>query len=313
MTRPPLVALTRPRRLVPGDTVAVVATSAPLAPERLRRGVALLESWGLHVRVQPHALDTDAQFPFLAGADDDRVADLEGAWCDPSVAAVLVGRGGSGAARLVDLLDWSAMRAAGPKVLVGFSDVTALHEAVASHLGLASLFGPMPASAAMGDLPTDAASVDHLRRTLFEPETVQVITTLGATCAAPGCARGVLVGGTLSLLASSIGTDESRPADGGIVVLEDVGEVPYRLDNRLTQLVRTGWFDGACGVVLGSWSDCGDGAAELVAARLSHLEVPVVTGLPFGHCASALTIPLGVQAELDADAATLTLTWPALS
>jgi muramoyltetrapeptide carboxypeptidase len=312
MTGPRLSALVRPRRLVSGDTVAVVATSGPLQPERLRRGVALLDSWGLRVRVGAHALDTDPAYPFLAGTDDDRAADLAAAWCDPSVAAVLIGRGGSGASRLVDRLDWSAMRAAGPKLLVGFSDVTVLHEAVATHLGVASLFGPMPASVVLGEVPPDAASVEHLRHTLFDPETVQVIAG-DATGVVPGRASGVLVGGTVSALASTIGTPESRPANGGIAVLEDVGEVPYRLDSLLTQLLRTGWFDGVRGVVLGSWTDCGDGAAELVTARLGDLGVPIVTGLPFGHCAPQLTIPLGVAATLDAGAGTLTLHEPALS
>ncbi|MGZ4631246.1 MAG: S66 peptidase family protein [Actinomycetes bacterium] len=311
MTGPPLTALPRPRRLVPGDTVAIVATSGPLDADRLRRGVALLESWGLRVRVGRRALRTDPAAPFLAGTDDERAADLQEAWCDPSVAAVLVARGGSGVTRLLDRLDWPAMRAAGPRLLVGFSDVTALHEAVAWHLGLASLFGPMPASAAFGEVPPEAATVDHLRRTLFEPESVQVIG--GATCVSPGRTRGVLVGGTLSLLASTVGTAQSRPANGGIVVLEDVGEVPYRLDNKLTQLLRTGWFEGARGVVLGSWTDCGDAAADLVAGRLRHLGLPMMAGLPFGHCAPQLTIPLGVEADLDSATGTLTLVEPALS
>lgn len=313
MTGPLLAGLRRPPRLVPGDTVAVVATSGPLVPERVRRGVALLESWGLRVRVGPHALDTDEAFPFLAGTDEDRARDLQGAWCDPGVAAVLVGRGGSGAMRLVDRLDWAAMQRAAPKLLVGFSDVTALHEAVAVHLGLSTLFGPMPASVALAEVPPDALSADHLRRTLFAPETTRVITHAGAVCERPGRAHGVLVGGTLSLLAGAIGTRESRPANGGVVVLEDVGEVAYRLDNRLTQLLRTGWFEGVRGVVLGSWTDCGAGAADVVAARLRHLDVPLLAGLPFGHGLPQLTIPLGVEAELDAAAGTLTLAEPALA
>src|SRR3954451_23333829 len=141
-----LQPLDRPRRLVAGDTVAVVATSGPIVPERLHRGVALLESWGLRVSLGAHVLDRDSTYPFLAGSDADRAADLQLAWCDPSVAAVFVARGGAGAARLIDRLDWPAMKAAGPKLLVGFSDVTALSEAVAYELGLVCLFGPMPAT-----------------------------------------------------------------------------------------------------------------------------------------------------------------------
>lgn len=305
--------LTRPRRLVPGDTVAVVATSGPLVPERLARGVRLLESWGLRVRVGPHALDRDPRNAHLAGTDADRAADLQAAWCDPEVSAVLVGRGGSGVTRLLDLLDWAAMAAAGPRVLVGFSDVTALHEAVATHLGLASLWGPMPAGLALGDDPPDAPTAEHLRRTLFEPDTVRTIAAESTTPVVSGRATGVLVGGTLTLLASTVGAPESRPAAGGIAFLEDVGEPAFRLDNRLTQLLRTGWFDAVQGVVLGTWTDCGPDAQDVLLDRLGRLGVPVLAGLPFGHGRPALTIPMGVEAELDADRGTLTLAEPALS
>jgi muramoyltetrapeptide carboxypeptidase len=312
MTGPLLRPLTRPGRLTAGDTVAIVATSSPIVEERLRNGTALLESWGLTVRHGDHLLDHDPAYPFLAGTDADRAGDLQRAWCDPGVSAVFAGRGGSGATRLIDRLDWGAMAAAGPQLLVGFSDVTALSEAVATRLGLVSLFGPMPATLTLGELPPDATTAEHLRRTLFEPDLARVVFSGGAQCVLPGRARGVLLGGTLSLLTMAIGTAESRPANGAIVVLEDVGEVGFRLDNRLTQLLRTGWFDGVQGIVLGSWTDCGPDGEETVVARLTELGVPMVAGLPIGHGPSALTVPLGVEAELDADAGTLTLRTPAL-
>lgn len=313
MSGTPLQPLTRPRRLVEGDTVAVVGTSAPIDPDRLRNGIALLESWGLAVRTGEHVLDHDPTYPFLAGTDADRAADLQRAWCDPDVAAVFVARGGSGATRLIDRLDWAAMRSAGPKLLVGFSDVTALSEAVATRLGLVSFFGPMPAAVALGELPPDAASAEHLRRTLFEPAASRVVFDEGAICVVPGRARGVVVGGTVSVLTMALGTGESRAASGGIAVLEDVSEVAFRLDNRLTQLLRTGWFDGVRGIVLGSWTDCGPDAEATVVARLRELGVPMVAGLPIGHCIPALTVPLGVAAELDAAAGTLTLLTDALA
>lgn len=313
MTGPLLEPLHRPRRLTAGDTVAVVATSGPIQPDRLRNGTALLESWGLRVRLGDHVLDRDPAYPFLAGCDADRAADLQRAWCDPDVAAVFGARGGSGAARLIDRLDWTSMKAAGPKVLVGFSDVTVLHEALAGRLGLVSLFGPMPAAVALGELPPDAGSAEHLRRTLFEPAAARVVFDEGATPVVPGRARGVLVGGTVSVLTMALGTGGSRPAVGGIAVLEDVGEAAFRLDNRLTQLLRAGWFDGVRGLVLGSWTDCGPDGEATAVARLRELGVPMVAGLPIGHCIPALTVPLGVEAALDADAGTLTLLTPALA
>jgi len=277
--------------------------------ERLARGCAILESWGLEVVRGQHALDRVA---YLAGADGDRAADLQRAWCDPTVAAVFCGRGGSGATRLLDLIDWPRLKRAEPKALVGYSDATALHEAFATHLGVATLFGPMPASETFGRENPDRDSLDHLRRTLFRPEEVQVLRGEDATVVTEGRATGVTVGGTLAVLAATIGTPESRRAAGGIAVLEDITEPAYRLDNLLTQLLRTGWFDGVRGVVLGTWVDCGDDAPETVASRLEPLGVPVLAGLPFGHGVPQLTVPLGVEAELDVGAGTLTFSMPAL-
>jgi muramoyltetrapeptide carboxypeptidase len=170
----------------------------------------------------------------------------------------------------------------------------------------------MPASAVLAGEVPDAETVDHLRRTLFDPQSVRAISAPGATCHVAGRATGVTAGGTLSLLANTVGTPESSPATGALVLLEDVGEPAYRLDSMLTQLLRTRWFDGVAGVVLGSWTDCGPGALETVVERLEVLGVPLISGLPFGHGVPQLTMPLGVEATLDADAGTLTLRQPAL-
>lgn len=303
------MSLDRPRRLSRGDTVAVVAPSGHVDPARLARGVAVLRSWGLDVVTGRHVLDRTRHH---AGNDADRAGDLQAAWCDPSVAAVLCARGGSGVARLVDRLDWPAMRRSGAKVLVGSSDATVLHEAVAHHLGLTTLFGPMPATECFGGPDPDGPTAEHLRRTLFDPQSVRVVHDPATTCHVPGRASGVTVGGTLALLANTVGTAESRPAHGALAVIEDVAEPAYRLDSMLTQLLRTGWFDGVAGIVLGSWLDCGDGAVETVVERLAPLGVPLVSGLPFGHGVPALTVPLGVPAELDADLGSLTMRAPAL-
>ncbi|MFI2203235.1 LD-carboxypeptidase [Streptomyces sp. NPDC020192] len=303
--------LVRPARLAAGARVAVVATSGPVPEERLQAGLDVLRGWDLDPVVAPHVLDRHGEFGYLAGTDADRAADLQNAWCAPTVDAVLCARGGYGAQRMVDLLDWEAMRAAGPKVFVGFSDVTVLHEAFAARLGLATLHGPMAAGI---DFIKNARAQDHLRDTLFAPETVRTIAS-GGTALVPGRARGVTVGGCLAMLASELGTPHARPsAAGGLLCLEDVGEEPYRLDRCLTQLLRAGWLDGVRGILLGSWERCGDYARvrPLLADRLGGLGVPVVEEFGFGHCAGALTIPFGVAAELDADTGTLTLDEPAL-
>ncbi|MEV6122900.1 LD-carboxypeptidase [Streptomyces sp. NPDC052077] len=303
--------LARPARLAPGARVAVVAPSGPVPEERLQAGLDVLRGWDLDPVVAPHVLDRHAAFGYLAGEDADRAADLQAAWCDPEVNAVLCARGGYGAQRVADLLDWEAMRAAGPKVFVGFSDITALHEAFATRLGLVTLHGPMAAGI---DFIKNARAQEHLRATLFAPETVRVIASTGRALV-PGRARGVTLGGCLTLLAAELGTPHARTsARGGLLCLEDVGEEVYRLDRSLTQLLRAGLLDGVGGVLLGSWERCepAERLRPLLGDRLGGLGIPVVQDFGFGHCEGALTLPFGVAAELDADGGTLTLDAPAL-
>ncbi|MFJ5832646.1 LD-carboxypeptidase [Streptomyces sp. NPDC093089] len=302
----------RAERLRPGARVAVVAPSGPIPEERLDAGLAILRGWDLDPVVAPHVLDAHPTLGHLAGEDPARARDLTEAWCDPSVSAVICARGGYGAQRMVDLVDWPAIRAAGPKVFVGYSDVTALHEAFAVRAGFATLHGPMVAAATfLADLRTQ----ESLRATLFEPESVRTLGLETARALVPGRAHGVTLGGCASLLAADLATPHARPsARGGLLLLEDVGEDPYRLDRVLTQLVRSGWLDGVAGVALGSWVDCGpyEDVRAVLADRLGGLGVPVVEELGFGHSTTALTVPLGVPAVLDAEAGTLTLDVPAL-
>jgi len=306
------LGLTRPRRLVAGARVAVVAPSGPVPEERLQAGLDILRGWDLDPVVAPHVLDRHGQFDYLAGTDAGRAADFQSAWCDPSVDAVFCARGGYGVQRMVDLLDWDALRAAGPKVFLGFSDITALHEAFATRLGLVTLHGPMAAGV---DFIKNARAQEHLRATLFAPESVRTITSAGRALV-PGRATGVLLGGCLSLLAAELGTPHARPgAHGGLLCLEDVGEETYRLDRYLTQLLRAGWFDGVAAILLGSWERCDpyERVRGLILDRLGGLGVPIAEEFGFGHGEGALTIPFGARAELDATAGTLTLEEPALA
>ncbi|WP_425956170.1 S66 peptidase family protein [Xylanimonas sp. McL0601] len=304
----------RPPRLREGDVVAVVSPSSPVDPARTDAAVTLLRSWGLEARVMPHVLAVDPALPYLAGTDAQRAADFAEAWLDPDVRAVFCTRGGYGAQRLVDLVDWSALRGADPKVFVGFSDATALHQAVASRIGLASLYGPMVAGEKF--LAT-ATAQEQLRATLFEPETVQVLRrpSAHAVGAPSGSVSGVTTGGFLALLGTSLGTPSTLPgARGGLVLLEDVDRPAPVVDALLTQLRRSGWLDGAAGVVLGSWAGCGPVAEieDVVASVLGPLGLPMIGELGFGHGDDPLTVPLGVEAELDAGSASLTLAEPAL-
>ena len=304
--------LLRPRRLGVGDTVAVPAPAGVVPPERLDAGVRRLEGWGLRVRLGDNVLGEHPNLPYLAASDADRAADFTAAWLDPEVSAVWMARGGYGCQRVVDLVDWSRLARAEPKILVGFSDVTALHAAVATRLGLASLHAHVVTS--LGGATDDSAA--QVRRMLVEPEKIddllaghEVQTVQGGT------AEGPLVGGNLALLTADLATPYARPATGAIAVLEDIEEPPYRLDRLLTQLLRSGWFEGVAGVVLGAFTDCGDPSVvdALFAARLAPLGVPVVKGFDLGHTATSACVPLGVLAVLDADAGTLRLRHPAFA
>lgn len=318
----PVPALIRPGRLSPGDQVSIVAPSGPVPRERLEAGLRILRGWGLEPVVCPHVLD-DHPSGYLAGSDQARADDLQDAWCDPATTAVLCARGGYGVQRMVELLDWDEMRAAPPKTFIGYSDITALHEAFATRMGLATVHGPM---AAAETFLTDGPTQEGLRQLLFDPENARELTSATARTLVPGRAQGVTLGGCVSLLASDLGTPYARPsAAGGILLLEDIGEEPYRLDRILTQLLRSGWLDGVAGIVLGSWADCGpyEEVRALLLDRLGPLEVPIAEEFGFGHCPSTLTMPLGVPAVLDAPAPsgdpaagdtrpTLTLEVPAL-
>jgi muramoyltetrapeptide carboxypeptidase len=305
-------ARSRPPRLRPGDAVAVVSPASPVPEGRLDRGLDVLRSWGLDILEQPRVRGAHPRLDYLAAADEQRAEDLQSAWTDPDVRAVFAARGGYGVQRLLDHLDYDAIAAAGPKILVGYSDLTALHQALAARLGLVTVHGPVLTSLGGGDDQTR----EHLRRLLFEPSAGPLLT--GLTDVVGGRAVGPVVGGNLALLASGIGTRDLVPATGRIALMEDVAEPPYRIDRMLTQLIRSGWFDGVAGVVVGDftaadlWSldeppPTSDEVLDVVVERLAPLGVPLITGAPVGHGPRNLAVPLGVPAVLDADEGTLSL------
>lgn len=287
-----------------GDTVAIVSPSGPPNPELLRRGVQRLESLGLKVVTGAHALDRQ-NLEYLAGEDAARAADLQDAWCDPAVSGVFCCRGGYGAARLLDLLDWDAMRAAGPKVLLGSSDITALHNAFGIELGVPTLHGPMAACDVIAgdEAGPEPRTWESLREALFE--TGAPVPVTGDRVLAPGRAEGVVRGGNLSLLASMCGTRWQPSFDGCIAFLEDIGEEPYRVDRMLTQLLQAGVFDGVRGVALGSWVGCGD-PYPVLEDRLASLGVPIVAGLPVGHGTPQMSVWLGALGVIDTESCSLT-------
>ncbi len=240
---------------------------------------------------------------YLAGPDSARAADLQEAWCDSDVAAVLCARGGYGATRLLDLLDWDAMKAAGPKILVGSSDITALHLAFARRLGLPTVFGPMPAGATLSDVEgPEPFTLGQLHETLFAGAAARPVP--GERVLSPGRAVGPVTGGNLTMLASLCGTPYELRAEGHLVLLEDVAEAPYRVDRMLTQLLQNGAFDGVKGFALGSWVECGD-VLPVLAERLLPLGVPIVAGLPVGHGSPQFSVWLGTDGVIDTESCSL--------
>jgi muramoyltetrapeptide carboxypeptidase len=279
----------RPPALRPGALLGVCAPCGPVAPEPLQQGVAELQRLGFAVRLAPHVLDRTG---FTAGAAADRLGDLHALLADDEVAGIVCARGGAGAIHLLPGLRRELLRGRS-KVLLGASDVTALHAAWLE-AGVTVLHGPLVA----GDLANgnyDPASL--LGALAGEPVDLPASDVLRE-----GQAEGVLLGGCLSLLAALCGTPWAlRPGDDTVLLLEDVNEPPYRLDRMLRQLRLAGAFERVRGVVIGEMKGCGPEATvkDTFLEALAGLDLPVAFGLPAGHTVKPhVTLPLGVRARL---------------
>jgi muramoyltetrapeptide carboxypeptidase len=302
-----------PPPLKVGDRVAVIAPGSPVDSELLRDGIAVLTSWGLQVDVLPHVADTVfAPFTHLAGSDQARRDDFVEAMTRPGISAVFSARGGTGAGRTLEAItgnDWRAIGRCTPRWFVGSSDATAIHAAIAQRLNWVTLFGPMPATSVFVD-PAEKLSAQRLHDALFDTsqtETIHAQTIHGTPVIFGAPVTAPMVGGTITVLASLVGSGDLPTARGRLVLLEDIGEAPRRLDRSLTQLRRSGWFDGALGVVIGSLLDCGADPLEIVRQRVADLNVPVAANFAIGHGSPQFSVPLGQKITFDPEAATLTI------
>lgn len=283
-----------PPPLAPGARVALVSPAGPLRGEGdLVRAVDNARAFGWEPVVGTHALAREGYF---AGCDDDRLADLNRALGDDRIDGVWCVRGGYGAMRLLDRVDYQAL-ARRPKPIIGYSDITALHAAVGRRAGLVTYHGPTAREA------LTPFSRESLARAVVQCED-PLGSTRGARAIRRGTAVGRLAGGNLSLLASLCGTPYFPDLDGALLVLEDVSEAVYRVDRMLTQLRLAGALDGVRGIVFGHCTDCPeheDGERpldEVLAEFADALEVPCVAGVPVGHIDQQWTLPLGMTAEL---------------
>jgi muramoyltetrapeptide carboxypeptidase len=300
---------TNPPLLAPGARVALVAPAGPLRdPADLERAASNAHSLGWEPVVGEHALDT---LGYLAGSDEARASDLNRALRDPRVDGIWCIRGGYGSARILDALDYDALRAH-PRAIIGYSDITALHAAIGQSADLVTFHGPTARST------LTSFTTRSLRAALID-DGEPCGAAAAATVLRGGRARGRLAGGNLALLAALGGTPYAPRFDDAIVVLEDVTEPVYRVDRMLRQLLLAGALAGCRALVFGHCTDCpedcGDDGrrslADVVRETADALGVPCVLGVPVGHVADQWTLPLGLDAELDADEPSLRVEVPA--
>ena len=313
--------LRRAPRLRPGDTIGLFAPSSRLQADHVARALDAMQALGFKPRLGRHVLAVQGHY---AGSAEQRAEDFNALWRDGEVRALWALRGGAGAAAMLPLLDWDALRQ-DAKAVIGYSDLTALLLGLRS-AGLVCFHGP---SAVSRLTPFSVAALqsvlmqpqretllsrppDHRRRAEAEPQ-------FRARAIRPGVAEGPLVGGNLSVLASLVGTPWAADWRGALLFLEEVGEEPYRIDRLLTQLQQSQGLQRAAGLVGGVFERCEPGPdstpmplAEVLDRQFGSAGVPAVYGYGFGHVRDQLTLPLGVRARLDTAAETLTLLEPAV-
>ena len=307
----------RPPRLQKGDQIGLITPASYIDDEGLEEAVNNLEKLGLKVVKGKHLR---AQYGSMAGTDAERLADLHSMFANPDIKGIWCARGGYGAARLLEHIDYELIRQ-NPKVLVGYSDITALHCAIWEKTGLVTFHGPV------GNSTLTDYTLEQVQSILFNPQETHKITISEAQLSevlsddaykpgsiVPGQAEGELIGGNLSLLASLAGTAYLPDVKGKLVFIEDIGEKPYRIDRMLTTLHQAWPLRDAAGIALGVFTDCEASSGsrslslqETLRDRLGNLGIPVYYGISFGHVDNMTTLPVGVRAQLDATEGLLTL------
>jgi muramoyltetrapeptide carboxypeptidase len=312
-----MTPLIKPPRLRRGDVVGLIAPGGYTSDAAIEKAVQHIESLGFRVKLGTYLRDVWGNYGGTVAA---RIADLHAMFRDPDVKAIWAIRGGSGCISLLRHLDYRLIRTH-PKILLGYSDITALHLAIHRHAGLVTFHGPV-ASSTPSDYATEhllavltapresytiPMSLDNDRRALDEPW-YATRTVHG------GVAEGPLIGGNLSLVSALAGTPYAADFTGGLLFIEEVNEEPYRIDRWMTQLDLAVGFDKAAGVMIGICENCGpqgDGPSltldETLDVHLQPLHVPAVTGYSFGHIRNQFTIPVGIRGRLDTEARTVTL------
>lgn len=301
------------KKLKFGDTLGFIAPSGAVRTEgAIERAVKETESMGFKVKLGESA---GQKYGYLSGSDEVRARDINNMFADDEVDAIVCLRGGYGAMRILDQLDYELI-ARHPKIFMGFSDITALHIALLNRCDLATFHGPMAAANWAGS-QLDDFSRESMYRALMSTEPVGELRNpegYPRQTVNPGQAEGQLVGGNLMLIASSLGTPWEIDTKGRIIFIEEVGERTYCVDRMLTQLRLAGKFEDCAGVVFGDFADCpveypefGLTLEEIILDVVAPSGKPIFTGLRCGHCTPKLTLPFGVKCRMDADECTLTV------
>lgn len=298
--------LVRPPRLQPGSTIGLVSPGFIL-PEPGQYGeiARTIEELGFKVKTGNHARD---QYGYLAGYDKDRASDLNAAFSDPDIDAIIPYRGGWGSNRILDRLDYKLIDR-NPKPLIGFSDITSLLLAIYSRTGLVTFHGPV------GKSEWTDFTLRHFRSVLVNGEAAGLSNPENESVdtISPGRATGPLLGGNLTVLTSMLGSDFLPDFEGAILFLEDVGEEIYRIDRMLTQLKLNGIIDQINGLVFGKCTDCKPGSGksltlnQLFSDHIVPLDIPAFQGSMIGHIDDMFTLPIGIPATIDADKGTIEL------
>ncbi|WP_010631233.1 S66 peptidase family protein [Sporolactobacillus vineae] len=292
-----------PAHLREGDKIGVISPAGPPDPEKLRRAAEWLTGLGFSVVCGRAAERSDG---YLAGTDDERVEDLHTMFADDSIRAIICSRGGYGSARFADRIDYELIRSH-PKIFWGYSDITYLHTAIRQQAGLVTFHGPMLASDLGGEHVPSLSR--QLFSQLFQPEILrydQHVSPLSVICG--GSVSGMLVGGNLSLLVSSLGTPFEIDTKNKVLLIEDIGEKPYRVDSMLNQLRLAGKLHRAAGFIVGNFKldpddepEDGPSIEEVIRSYLLPLQKPALGGFLIGHCEPSFSVPLGSDCLLDAD------------
>ncbi|MDL4838864.1 S66 peptidase family protein [Aquibacillus rhizosphaerae] len=297
----------RPVRLHKGDTIGIIAPAGPPKVNQLKNGISYLQSLGLNVKIGKHVFDT---YGYLAGTDEDRLHDLHEMFADHHIKGIICARGGYGTARIASQINFELI-ANNPKIFWGYSDITFLHTAIREKTGLVTFHGPM-VSSDIGEPDFDTLS-KHMFNQLFKPsqliytEQISLLQVINE-----GEAVGELVGGNLSLLINTLGTEFEIDTRNKLLVIEDIGEETYRIDAFLNQLKMAGKLKDVSGVVVGDFGDTEVNKEtnllsldEVLTHYLAAKDKPVIKGFKIGHCLPNFSIPFGVEAKLSSKDKTL--------